>query len=263
MINGNDPLIEIENVTILHNGLKVLDSVSLTVSRGEFTAIVGPNGSGKSTLVKAVLGLIKPDCGKIRVFGVPVDQLHGQRSRIGYVPQIFNIDLNFPISVFETVLMGTYGRIGVGKRPKAEDKAAAMAALEKVGIADLKDRPLARLSGGQRQRVFIARALADQPELLVLDEPTTGVDMTTTGNLYSLLRELKNDGVTIVLVSHDVGVVASYIDTIACLNVSLVAHCRPDEEVCSRALTDMYGSHAAYFHHSDTPHIVVEEHPDA
>ncbi len=263
MINGNDPLIEIENVTILHNGLKVLDSVSLTVSRGEFTAIVGPNGSGKSTLVKAVLGLIKPDCGKIRVFGVPVDQLHGQRSRIGYVPQIFNIDLNFPISVLETVLMGTYGRIGVGKRPKTEDKAAAMAALEKVGIADLKDRPLARLSGGQRQRVFIARALADQPELLVLDEPTTGVDMTTTGNLYSLLRELKNDGVTIVLVSHDVGVVASYIDTIACLNVSLVAHCRPDEEVCSRALTDMYGSHAAYFHHSDTPHIVVEEHPDA
>ena len=185
MINGNDPLIEIENVTILHNGLKVLDSVSLTVSRGEFTAIVGPNGSGKSTLVKAVLGLIKPDCGKIRVFGVPVDQLHGQRSRIGYVPQIFNIDLNFPISVLETVLMGTYGRIGVGKRPKTEDKAAAMAALEKVGIADLKDRPLARLSGGQRQRVFIARALADQPELLVLDEPTTGVDMTTTGNLYS------------------------------------------------------------------------------
>jgi ABC-type Mn2+/Zn2+ transport system ATPase subunit len=263
VINGNDPLIEIENVTILHNGLKVLDSVSLTVSRGEFTAIVGPNGSGKSTLVKAVLGLIKPDCGKIRVFGVPVDQLHGQRSRIGYVPQIFNIDLNFPISVLETVLMGTYGRIGVGKRPKTEDKAAAMAALEKVGIADLKDRPLARLSGGQRQRVFIARALADQPELLVLDEPTTGVDMTTTGNLYSLLRELKNDGVTIVLVSHDVGVVASYIDTIACLNVSLVAHCRPDEEVCSRALTDMYGSHAAYFHHSDTPHIVVEEHPDA
>ncbi|NLN75340.1 MAG: metal ABC transporter ATP-binding protein [Armatimonadetes bacterium] len=262
-MNGNDPLIEIENVTILHNGLKVLDSVSLTVSRGEFTAIVGPNGSGKSTLVKAVLGLIKPDCGKIRVFGVPVDQLHGQRSRIGYVPQIFNIDLNFPISVLETVLMGTYGRIGVGKRPKTEDKAAAMAALEKVGIADLKDRPLARLSGGQRQRVFIARALADQPELLVLDEPTTGVDMTTTGNLYSLLRELKNDGVTIVLVSHDVGVVASYIDTIACLNVSLVAHCRPDEEVCSRALTDMYGSHAAYFHHSDTPHIVVEEHPDA
>lgn len=263
MIEQATPLIEVKDLTVLHNGLKVLDSVSLTVSKGEFTAIVGPNGSGKSTLVRAILGLIRPDCGEIRVFGVPVEKLRERRSKIGYVPQIFDIDLNFPISVFETVLMGTYGRIGVGKRPRPEDHEAALAALEKVDIADLKDRPLARLSGGQRQRVFIARALADQPELLVLDEPTTGIDVTTTGNLYSLLRELKREGVTIVLVSHDIGVVASYIDTIACLNVSLVAHCRPDEEVCSNALTDMYGSHAAYLHHSDTPHIVVEDHPDA
>ncbi len=263
MIDSAETLIEIKDVTILRHGLTVLDSVSLTVSRGEFTAIVGPNGSGKSTLVRAMLGLIKPDRGKIRVFGVPVDQLHEQRSKIGYVPQIFDIDINFPVSVFEIVLMGRYGRIGVGRRTRQDDRDAAMAALEKVGIGDLKDRSLARLSGGQRQRVFIARALANRPELLVLDEPTTGVDVTATGNLYSLLRTLKKEGVTIVLVSHDIGVVASYIDTIACLNVSLVAHCKPDEEVCSNALCEMYGSHAAFFHHSDTPHIVVEDHPDA
>ncbi len=114
------------------------------------------------------------------------------------MPQIFDIDLNFPVSVFECVLMGTYGRIGVARRPDEADRAAAMAALEKVGVADLKDRPIARLSSGQRQRAFIARALANGPELLVLDEPTTGVDVTTTGSLYELLRQLKSEGVTIV-----------------------------------------------------------------
>lgn len=263
MIDGNPPIIEIKNVTILRNELCVLDSISLTVSKGEFTAIVGPNGSGKTTLIKAVLGLIQPDRGEILVFGVPVNQLGERRSEIGYVPQIFEIDLNFPITAFETVLMGTYGRIGIGRRPKQADRDAAMAALEKVGVGDLKDRPLARLSGGQRQRVFVARALANCPELLVLDEPTTGVDVATTGSLYALLRQLKNEGVTIVLVSHDIGVVAAYIDTIACLNVSLVAHCRPDEAVCTQALTEMYGGHAAFLHHGDAPHIVVEEHLDA
>lgn len=256
-------MIEVRDVTILRNDLVVLDSVSLDVQRGEFTAIVGPNGSGKTTLIKAILGLIKPDRGTISVFGTPVDRLGEQKSKVGYVPQIFDIDLNFPITVFETVLMGTYGRIGVGRRPRPEDRAAAMAALEKVGVVDLKDRSLARLSGGQRQRVFIARALANSPELLVLDEPTTGVDVATTGSLYSLLRLLKEEGVTIVLVSHDIGVVAAYIDTIACLNVSLVAHCRPGEEVCTQALADMYGGHVAFLHHGESPHIVVEDHQDA
>lgn len=263
MTDNHHPIIEVRDITVLRNDLVVLDSVSLDVHRGEFTAIVGPNGSGKTTLIKAILGLVKPDRGTIRVFGVPVSQLGEHRSNIGYVPQIFDIDLNFPITVFEAVLMGTYGRIGVGRRPKPEHRAAAIAALEKVGVADLKDRSLARLSSGQRQRVFIARALANTPDLLVLDEPTTGVDVASTGNLYSLLRQLKNEGVTIVLVSHDIGVVAAYIDTIACLNVSMVAHCRPDEAVCKEALTEMYGCHVAYLHHGDAPHIVVEDHQDA
>ncbi len=259
----NVPAIEIENVTVLRNDLVVLDSVSLTVKRGEFTAIIGPNGSGKTTLVKAILGIIKPNSGSICIFGRNVSELGELRTKIGYVPQIFDIDLNFPITVFETVLMGTYGRIGIMKRPKEADRAAAMAALEKVGVADLKDRPIARLSGGQRQRVFIARALANKPELLVLDEPTTGVDVLTTGSLYELLRELKGEGVTIILVSHDVGVVATYIDTVACLNTVMVAHCRPEEIECSTAMREMYGCHVAFLHHGESPHIVVEDHPDA
>ncbi len=262
-MNGTSAVIEVKDVTVYRNDLVVLQSVSLSVGQGEFTAIVGPNGSGKTTLIKSILGLVRPDSGEIRVFGVPVDELGDERTRVGYVPQIFDIDLNFPITVFETVLMGTYGRIGIGRRPQAEDRAAAMAAMEKVGVADLKDRSLARLSGGQRQRVFIARALANKPDLLVLDEPTTGVDVATTGSLYSLLRQLKTEGVTIVLVSHDIGVVADYIDTIACLNVSLVAHCRPGEAACRQALSEMYGRHMAFFHHGEAPHIVVEDHEDA
>lgn len=260
MINDSAPIIEVSDLTVMRNELVVLESVSLAVNRGEFTAIVGPNGSGKTTLIKAILGLIRPDRGTVRVFGLPVGELGEARSRIGYVPQIFDIDLNFPITVFEAVLMGTYGRIGIGRRPKPEDRQAAMKALEKVGVTDLKDRSIARLSSGQRQRVFVARALANDPELLVLDEPTTGVDVATTGSLYSILRELKQDGVTIVLVSHDIGVVATYVDTVACLNTSLVAHCRPDEAECTAALTDMYGCHVAFLHHGEAPHIVVEDH---
>jgi len=257
------PVIEAKDVTVLQNGLVVLDSVSFAVNRGQFTAIVGPNGAGKTTLVKSILGLIKPDRGTIRVFGRPVDKLGDLKSKIGYVPQIFDIDLNFPVSVFESVLMGTYGRIGIARKPSEADRAAAMAALEKVGVLELKDRPIARLSSGQRQRAFVARALANNPELLILDEPTTGVDITTSGSLYEMLRQLKEEGVTIVLVSHDIGVVAAYIDTVACLNTTMVAHCRPDEVACTAALREMYGCHVAFLHHGESPHIVVEEHPDA
>ncbi len=196
----------------------------------------------------------------MEVFGRPVDQLGDKRSRIGYVPQILSIDLNFPVTVYETVLMGTYGRIGLARRPRPEDRDAAAKALEKVGIADLKDRPIARLSGGQRQRALIARALVSGPELLLLDEPTTGVDAATTGSLYSLLAELKEECVTVILVSHDVGVVASYLDKLACLNKSLVAHGRPDEVTCSGALAEMYGCNVAFLHHGEAPHIVVEDH---
>ena len=142
-MSSSAPVIQVSDVTIVQNGIVVLDSVSLTVERGHFTALIGPNGAGKTTLVKAILGLIKPDRGHIEVLGRPAQRLGADRARIGYVPQIFNIDLNFPITVFETVLMGTYGKIGIGKRPGEGELAAASAAIEKVGITDLQSRPLA------------------------------------------------------------------------------------------------------------------------
>lgn len=259
-MNDNNIVIRATDVTLNQGDLQVLDRVSLEVRKGEFTAIIGPNGAGKTTLLKVILGIIKPDSGSVEVFGTPVDRLGAMRAKIGYVPQIFSIDLNFPVTVFETVLMGTYGRLGLARRPSDSDRALVMEALEKVGIADLRSRPLARLSGGQRQRVFAARALANKPELLLLDEPTTGVDAATTGSLYSLLRALKEDGTTIVLVSHDVGVVAAYLDTLVCLNRFTVAHGRPEEVAASEALARMYGCDVAYLHHGEAPHIVVEDH---
>jgi ABC-type Mn2+/Zn2+ transport system ATPase subunit len=257
---GGSPIVEINDVVVRHNEMIVLDHVSLAVHRGEFVAVIGPNGAGKTTLLKVILGLVEPDSGQVRVFGRPPRKLGAARSRIGYVPQIPSVDLSFPVTVFEVVLMGTYGRVGVGRRPGIAEYDAARAALDRVGIGELADRPIGRLSSGQRQRAFIARALANDPELLMLDEPTTGVDIAATGSLYTLLRGLKDDGVTILLVSHDIGVVASYVDGVVCLNRSLVAHCRPDEMECTEALRAMYGCDVAYLHHGESPHIVVEEH---
>lgn len=253
-------IVELSHVTVSYNGVVVLDDVSLTVNKGDFIAVIGPNGAGKTTLLKVILGLIKPDSGKVLVFGQPSQMLGLERAKIGYVPQIAAIDLRFPITVFEAVLMGTYGQLGVGKRPRETHRQAALAALERVGIADLAQRPIGRLSAGQRQRVFIARALVNNPELLLLDEPTTGVDAATTTSFYTLLRQLKEQGMTIMLVTHDIGVVATYVDSVACLNRSLFAHCRPDEIQCTEALRAMYGCDVAYLHHGEAPHIVVEEH---
>ena len=259
-MNDCSDVIRVSDITVRQNGLLVLDRVSLTVDKGEFTALIGPNGAGKTTLIKVILGLVKPNAGTAEVFGEPVHKLGVKRARIGYVPQIFNIDLNFPVTVLEVVLMGTYGRLGVARKPGPQENAAVLAALEKVGISDLRSRPIARLSTGQRQRAFIARALVNSPELLLLDEPTTGVDVETTSGLYTLLSGLKKEGVTILIASHDIGVVAAYTDKVACLNKSLIAHGRPDEIGESDALKEMYGCHVAYLHHGQAPHIVVEDH---
>ncbi|MBQ7525768.1 MAG: metal ABC transporter ATP-binding protein [Abditibacteriota bacterium] len=248
-------VIKTTNLTVTApDGMTVLDNVSLTVKQGEFTAVIGPNGAGKTTLLRAVLGLITPTSGSVEVFGgSPESAL----SKIGYVPQTMTIDRTFPISVYETVLMGTFARLGVGRRPGKREREDALKALETAGIADLKDRPIGNLSGGQRQRVFIARALVNKPELLILDEPMTGVDAATTENLYTLLKSLRSEGVTIIMVSHDVGVVASFVDKIACLNKTLISHCLP-HEIGRDHLEQMYGCDASYLHHCGC--LVVEEH---
>ncbi len=253
----NTPVVELVDVTVVFDGHVVLENVNFRVEPGRFVAIIGPNGAGKTTLLRVILGLIKPTKGIVRVFGKPPQRLGSERARIGYVPQILNVDLRFPITAGEVVMMGLYGRLGLLRRPSDKEVAQARQAMARVGVADLWDVPFGVLSGGQRQRVLLARALVNNPDLLILDEPTTGVDVAATDALYTLLHTFHNQGMTVLVVSHDVGVVASYVDTIACVNRRLVAHGRPKEVLGSEQLAQMYGCDVALFTHGRVPHIVV------
>jgi ABC-type Mn2+/Zn2+ transport system ATPase subunit len=253
-----DAVAELVRVTVRYQDLVALEDVTLRILPGEFLAVIGPNGSGKTTLVKTILGLVEPAAGTARLFGkAPRDLGREWWGRVGYVPQLAHIDPRFPIRVFDAVLMGRYGQVGLIRRPGPRDRDAARRALARVGLADLTRRQIGRLSGGQRQRVLIARALATEPDLLILDEPTTGVDVGTTEGLFDLLDEFHREGMTVVVVSHDVGVVAQHVDQVACVNRRLVAHGRPEEVLRPDVLECMYGRQAALIGHGDLPHIVV------
>lgn len=253
-------VIELERVTVTYQYHVALEDITMRVAAGEFLAIVGPNGAGKTTLLKAVLGTVRPASGSVRVFGKAPWKLGGERRRIGYVPQGTEVDVSFPVRAYEMVMMGRYGRMGLGNRASAADKEAVGRAMERVGIAELAEEPISRLSGGQRQRAFVARALANDPELLLLDEPTTGVDVAATDSLYGLLRRLREEGMTILVVSHDMGVVANYANSVACISQRMVTHGRPDEVRSGEVLACMYGPHAAFLDHGPVPHMVVGEH---
>ena len=254
------PLAELQRVTVRYQALVALEEVSLQILPGEFLAVIGPNGAGKTTLVKTILGLIEPTEGVVRLFSKPLQEVGKDLARVGYVPQAAQIDPRFPIRVFDVVLMGRYGQMGLIRRPGARDRQAARAALERVGLGDLLARPIGQLSGGQRQRVLVARALATEPELLILDEPTAGVDVGTTEGLFELLDELHRGGTTVIVVSHDVGVVAQHVSQVACVNRRLVVHGRPAEVLHPDVLECMYGRGGALVGHGEFPHIVVQRH---
>jgi len=262
MTNDENKIIcELTDVNFHYQDIPVLENVSLKIAQGDFLAILGPNGGGKTTLLKILLGLVTPDSGKVKVFGKDPIKFRSERHRIGYVPQINTIDLDFPVHVLEVVLMGRYGRLGFFNRPAPEDHEKALKAMERVDIADLADRSIARLSGGQRQRVFLARALVTDPELLLLDEPTTGIDALSSESLFELLNRLHKDGLTIIIVSHDIGAVSSYVSGIACLNRRVIVHGRPEEVMSSAELSEMYGCEALLlFHNTSIPHISLGKH---
>lgn len=230
----SDVVLKFEHVSFAYSDEPVLEDVSFSIARGDFLGIVGPNGGGKTTLLKLALGLLPPDRGTITVLGQ--NPLHS-RTRIGYVPQFTKVDLDFPISVMDVVLMGRLTAQRLFGRYSPADKAVALAAMEAVEIAELKDRPIGQLSGGQRQRVFIARALASEPEVLFLDEPTASVDSRVEKDLYELLKEL-NKKLTIVLVTHDLGVISAYVNKVACVNRRLVCH--PIQALTHEVLLDIY-----------------------
>ncbi len=234
-------VVDLEHVCFSYGGEKVLEEVSLQIRRGDFLGIIGPNGSGKTTLLRIVLGLLHSECGHVRLFGTDARAFHDWH-RIGYVPQkAVAFESRFPASVFEVVMSGRCGRAGLGRRFDAQDHDAGLRALETVGMAGYRGRLIGNLSAGQQQRVFIARALASSPELLVLDEPTVGVDLDAQEQFYSLLRRLNRDlGTTLILVSHDIAVIAQEVTRLACLNRTLVFHGSPEEAIRSGAIAQMY-----------------------
>lgn len=218
--NGGPPILDVHDMTVAYNRRPVLWNVDLTLRAPSLVAIVGPNGAGKSTMIGAIMGLVPMASGRVMAWGKSVNE---QLNRIGYVPQRESVDWDFPINVLETVVMGTYRELGLFRRPGAAQRQRAMESLERVGMQDFSRRQIGQLSGGQQQRVFLARALAQNAELYFMDEPMAGVDAATERIVFDLLRELRDEGRTIVVVHHDLRTVADYFDDVVLLNVRVVA----------------------------------------
>lgn len=218
-------ILSVNQVSFHYASQPVLEHITLQIKKGDFLGLVGPNGSGKSTLVKILLGLLPPAEGKVNLFGVPLKKFKAW-DQIGYVSQKANsFNSGFPATVFEVVSMGLYGKIGLFRFLKKSDKEKIKQTLSSVGMLEFKDRNIGELSGGQQQRVFIARALVSDPEILILDEPTVGVDAASVQAFYELLSHLnKERGITLLLITHDVGAMTSYVTKVACLNKSLHFH---------------------------------------
>ncbi len=239
------PVIELEKVSFSYEGITVLEDVDLIVREKDFLSIVGPNAGGKTTMMKIMLGLLKPSTGRVRIFGQPPAKT---RSRIGYMPQHASLDPLFPVSVLDVVLMG---RLGNGNRFgffRKDDRDTAIAALKELEMDEFTRRSFSELSGGQQQRVLIARALASHPDLLLLDEPTSNIDMAVETELYEILKQL-NETITIVLVTHDLGFVSHYVKNVACVNRRVVVH--PTSEICGEMIHEIYGSHVHMIRHDD------------
>jgi len=232
-----DAAVEISNLHFAYDTAPVLQDLNLQVGSGDFLAVLGPNGGGKTTLLKLILGLLAPDRGTIRVFGMTPQQAMG---RIGYVPQHAATQPSFPITVLEVTLMGLKSarRPGFGYRKKDKDR--ALAALERVGMADLAQRRMDALSGGQRQRALVARALAGEPDLLIFDEPTANIDPQGKLCLYELLATLK-EGITIIIVSHDLVVASVQVSAIAAVNRTCIA--TRGNRLTPEMISLIYGAH--------------------
>ncbi|SDC66113.1 metal ABC transporter ATP-binding protein [Ruegeria marina] len=232
----------VRGLTVSYGQKPAVFSVDMTVQPGAMTAIIGPNGAGKSTLLKAALGIVKPLSGQVTVFGRPLDS---QRSRIAYVPQRASVDWDFPTRVLDVVLMGLYRELGLLRRVRARHLARAMDCLARVGMHDFADRQIGQLSGGQQQRVFLARALAQDADLYLLDEPFAGVDAATEKAIITVLKSLKAAGKTVVVVHHDLATVTDYFDHVFLINTRPVAEGPVAEAFTADTLQATYGGRLA------------------
>jgi len=235
--------IEVRDLTVAYRDKPVLWDIDMTVPSGVLMAVVGPNGAGKTTFIKAILGLIRSAAGQIRIFGEPYGR---QRHMVGYVPQRNTVDWDFPTSVLDVVLMGLYGKIGWFRRPKARERMLAMQALEQVGMDTLASRQISQLSGGQQQRVFLARALVQDARVYLMDEPLQGVDATTERAIIDLLRTLRHQGKTVLVVHHDLQTVQEYFDYVMLLNVRCIASGSVEAVFTNENLRRTYGGRIGF-----------------
>jgi manganese/zinc/iron transport system ATP- binding protein len=235
--------IEVEDLTVAYKEKPVLWDIDLTVPEGVLMAIVGPNGAGKTTLIKAILNLVNTAAGQVKIYG---KSSSNQRRLVGYVPQRGSVDWDFPTSVKDVVMMGRYGALGWIKRPGKKEQDLAIQALDKVGMGQFADRQISQLSGGQQQRVFLARALVQDAQIYLMDEPFQGVDATTERAIVSLLQELRASGKTVVVVHHDLQTVPEYFDWTTLLNVRLIASGPVKEVFTEDNLRLTYGGRVSF-----------------
>lgn len=247
------PALQVEHLWLKSRGQTILEDITFELEEGGFLGLIGPNGAGKTVLLKSLLGLIRPTSGSVRIFGHPVKQARGL---VSYVPQYASFDARFPIRVRDVVLMGRLAHHHLGQAFSPEDHQVAEDALVRLEIADLADRPIGALSGGQAQRALIARALAAQPKLLLLDEPTASLDSRIGTDVYQVLSECAAS-MTIILVSHDVGVISTYVKTIACLNRTL--HYHHSKELSGEVIAEVYGCPVELIAHGHA-HRVLPNH---
>jgi len=232
------PLVELNYVTFGYGAERVLEDICLHLHPGQFAALVGPSGAGKTSLLRLILGSLQPTRGEICIHGHALDGRPAPQ--VGYVPQLETVDWNFPVTVEQVVLMGRVKRSGAWPWPSAQDKRHLRNVLEQLDIGDLARRHIRDLSGGQQQRVFLARALIAEPDLLVLDEPTTGVDMRTAENMLHMLAELNRRGMTILMTTHDLNAAAAHLPWVICLNRRVIAQGAPDEVFTVETLNETY-----------------------
>ena len=226
-------LVTFDHATLAYGRRVVLSDLTFQIPEGDFLGLVGPNGAGKTTILRAILGTLDPIAGTV---------VRQSDLRFGYVPQRDQVDYGFPLRVLDVVLMGRYDRVGIGRRPRGEDRDRALAALDAVGIRELAMQALTQLSGGQKQRTLIARALVGEPNLLVLDEPTTGMDLVSTTQILGLVRELhERSGLTVLMVSHALNEIANYVTRIALVQEGSFRIGAVDEIVNERTLSELYG----------------------
>jgi manganese/zinc/iron transport system ATP- binding protein len=246
-------VLELDDLTVAYQRRPVLEGVDLTIDGPALVAIVGPNGAGKSTLLKAALGLL-PYTGAVRVLGQPIGRV---RRRIGYVPQRESVDWDFPVSVRDVALMGTYGRLGWLRWPGKAEHRLAQECLERVGLSGLEDRQIGQLSGGQQQRTFLARALAQQADVYFMDEPLAGVDAATEEVVFDLLQELRDGGKTVFVVHHDLRSVPTYFDQVVLLNRHLIAAGPVAEAFTADNVRRAYGGQLVTFEDPVSPWSVT------